>query len=90
MTQKTPSLSEYYDKLVTHDWFYSYSDDHSVWQRGEAAMSNLVAEYKDKPEFKELYDAFVAYHFSGDAYGTPKAPYPERPKENVFRTGESN
>ena len=27
--------------LMTHDWYYGYSDDHSVWLQGDAEMSRL-------------------------------------------------
>ena len=27
-------MEDYIYKLRTHDWFYEYSDDHSVWRRG--------------------------------------------------------
>lgn len=37
------TLAEYTAALQTCDWFYAYSDDHSVWQRGEEAMQQLRA-----------------------------------------------
>ena len=27
--------------LKEHDWYYNYSDDHSVWQRGEARSGEI-------------------------------------------------
>lgn len=30
--------------LCWHDWFYDYSDDHSVWQRGMAERNNINQE----------------------------------------------
>ena len=33
--------SEFGSKLKTHDWYYGYSDDHSVWKRGQAASARL-------------------------------------------------
>ena len=32
---KLLSLSELYDELVRFDWWYDYSDDHSVWTTRE-------------------------------------------------------
>ena len=29
--------------LKGHDWYYGYSDDYSVWRRGQAAQSRLAA-----------------------------------------------
>ena len=34
-------------KLKSHDWYYGYSDDHSVWRRGQAASKKLRAEHED-------------------------------------------
>ena len=33
--------SEFAKKLKSHDWYYGYSDDHSVWKRGRAAAERL-------------------------------------------------
>lgn len=35
------SLDEYKNALSRHDWFYAYSDDHSVWQRGSQQAKEL-------------------------------------------------
>ena len=34
-------MEDYIYKLKTHDWYYEYSDDHSVWKRGEAEKDQL-------------------------------------------------
>lgn len=31
----------YRELLATHDWFYDYSDDHSVWSRGAGVRAKL-------------------------------------------------
>lgn len=34
---------EMFDQLCkSHDWYYEYSDDHTVWKKGRAAESKLV------------------------------------------------
>ena len=33
--------AEFASKIKSHDWYYGYSDDHSVWQRGHKAAANL-------------------------------------------------
>jgi hypothetical protein len=30
------NIGEYFNRLSNHDWYYDYSDDHSVWKRGSA------------------------------------------------------
>lgn len=37
---------EMFDKLCKeHDWYYEYSDDHRVWQKGKAAYTALSNRY---------------------------------------------
>lgn len=96
---ETISLSDYYDLLDGADWTYMMSDDHSVWRRGQNEFGKLQSLYKDKPQWKELYDAFQKYIWS-DWHQTEDGrpdydrgrtiPKPERPKIEGFRTGEAN
>ena len=39
--------SDFAKKLKGHDWYYAYSDDHSVWRRGNAASQKLRAQHKE-------------------------------------------
>lgn len=32
--------------LARHDWFYEYSDDHSVWRRGQAQLDAINEEQR--------------------------------------------
>ena len=34
MNKMHPDLNTLEKLLKTHDWYYEYSDDHRVWQRG--------------------------------------------------------
>lgn len=36
-------------RLRNHDWWYMMSDDHSVWQKGEAAWAELIKAFKLVP-----------------------------------------
>ena len=53
------------DKLIKllrkHDWYFEYSDDHKVWQRGvtQRAAINAEAERLGRPELVE--QAFEEY-----------------------------
>lgn len=76
---KVRQLREFYDELEKHDWYYSYSDDHRVWKKGEAAWKALVAKGNQSEAHQELLDGFQAYHFGGEAFGTEPQPKPERP-----------
>ena len=43
------------EMLRNHDWYFEYSDDHKVWQRGTAqrAEINAEAERLGRPELVE-------------------------------------
>jgi hypothetical protein len=53
------------DKLIellrNHDWYFEYSDDHKVWQRGvtQRAAINAEAERLGRPDLVE--QAFEEY-----------------------------
>jgi len=55
------------DKLIkllrNHDWYFEYSDDHKVWQRGvmQRAAINAEAERFGRPELVEqAFEEFKA------------------------------
>lgn len=35
-------LEELSRKCALHDWYYDYSDDHSVWKRGVASRDEIL------------------------------------------------
>lgn len=73
--------AEYWDKLNAHDWYYDFSDDHRVWERGTKQEDDLRALANSVEDGKELYEAFHKYMFSGKSWGTERFPKPERPNE---------
>lgn len=79
-------LEDYFDFLVKHDWFFSYSDDHNVSESGakeEARLSAIAQTHGG--DFQKLMRAFRAYHFSGKAWNTNQAPKPLRPVDGQLR-----
>lgn len=62
-------LQTYRDALRSHDWSFEYSDDHSVWQRGRAALGQLQSMQR------ELDPDFVVWneHAPSDYQRKPKA-----------------
>jgi len=75
------SLAKYWDMLNKHDWYYTYSDDHGVYQRGVDSENELKRIAKHTYFHMALFDGFHKHHFSGEAWRTEKAPKPERPEE---------
>ena len=61
MTEK--ELKEYYQQLTWHDWFYEYSDDHSVWRRGNQKKIIRKPQHsrfvKRMESIKKIWQKFV-------------------------------
>lgn len=58
--EKIPSLNEFWKMLKTHDWDYDYSDDSSVWRRGQAQRKSIEDTLKaGGKEYQDLYDQFT-------------------------------
>ena len=53
-------LSRLKRMIAEHDWYFDYSDDHSVWQRGvneRKAIKVLAKELGMEEVFEEAFDA---------------------------------
>lgn len=46
MNQEQIDIYEYRTKLAFHDWYYAYSDDGSVYRKGQAQYQELVKMQK--------------------------------------------
>ena len=47
--------------LQRHDWYYQYSDDHSVYKEGDAKSNQIYAKMKElgnTSEVKALFDKY--------------------------------
>lgn len=44
---KELNVDDYINMLKSHDWFYDYSDDHSVWVRGKAQRGAILEAKKE-------------------------------------------
>lgn len=75
-------LKEFYKQLDALDWFYQFSDDSKVYDRGERAVreASRLAESMG-PSHAALFEAFRAHKFSGPNFGCPPVPKPLNPKE---------
>ena len=54
-------ISEYYSELSVFDWFYDYSDDHSVWSRGFEGKKVLDDKSYESLDFYTMYREFVKW-----------------------------
>lgn len=74
------SLKEFYDLLERHDWFYSFSDDHSVWLAGNRRQKELQAIAENGgQEYIDLLKAYEDHMYSGKPWDNEQAPKPARP-----------
>ena len=77
------TLTEYWDALNAHDWYYEYSDDGRVWAKGEAAWNRLTEICHQSPEHKALRQAFIDHYYSGPPWNNVQAPKPIRPGASI-------
>jgi hypothetical protein len=73
-------LESFYNRVEHADWFYEMSDDHSVWERGCNQFGKLQAEANGNAEKEKILKDWTEFHYSGEAFGKPQAPKPERPQ----------
>lgn len=76
---ETISLSEFWDELNKHDWYYHYSDDFRVWKSGHDDSQRLKKIAEQSIDHAALMANFADHKFSGDTYGKPQVEKPERP-----------
>lgn len=72
------SPQEFYDRCAQHDWYYDYSDDGSVWRAGRADRSE-IERLAHEHGHEAILAEWTRHMFSGQPWGTDKAPRPERP-----------
>jgi len=74
------TIAELYKALEAHDWFHAMSDSREVYERGQNEWRRL--QYASVALcVPELFNEYSRHVFSGPAFGTPKHPKPEMPKE---------
>jgi hypothetical protein len=76
---KIITLFEFYQELKKHDWYYEMSDDSITWRRGKENANRLYKMTRMSPEHKSLFEQYYEYMFSGEPWGTERAPEPKEP-----------
>jgi len=68
-----PSLYQFHKMLERHDWSYDYSDDSSVWRRGQQQEKAIMdAIKKGGQPYQDLYDKYVNQEKSGEKLEAPQ------------------
>jgi hypothetical protein len=71
MNTTITSLAQLYEALERHDWFHEMSDDHGVWECGQAnwkAISRAAAKLGPKAE--QMVKDFTLRHLRQFAHRT--------------------
>jgi hypothetical protein len=58
------NLVEYFKELQSHDWYYEYSDDHSVWTKGKNNLGRLQAAAQENEAMLRMYNDYADYVFN--------------------------
>lgn len=79
------SLEEFYDQLQHHDWYSSFSDDHSVYMAGSRNYGRLqnIAELSGA-DHQALFEAVKRHHHTGIPWGNAQWDLPVRPENGVL------
>ena len=57
----TEAIGEFYSELLRHDWFYEYSDDHSVWRRGSQNQDYLRNKSYESLDYFKMFCEYSKY-----------------------------
>ena len=71
---------EFYEVCNSHDWYYAFSDDDSVYRRGLMSDRKLSTACKEDPLFEAIYNIFFDYY---DSRGNTMTPSWENIKNEV-------
>jgi hypothetical protein len=66
------TIEEFFNACKNFDWYYSYSDDHGVWRRGEARSKELLDESKTDPIKSKIHTDWCVYINSDSRIEQPK------------------
>ena len=58
------NIREYFNQLRGHDWYYDYSDDYRVWQRGSKNRDILMNKSHENIVYKRMYNEFAKWMVS--------------------------
>lgn len=53
------NLDEYTAALKKHDWYFEYSDDHSVWKRGNERHKQLLEAQRQLDPLGTVWNQFA-------------------------------
>lgn len=64
-------IQQFDNRLACHDWYHAWSDDHSIWARGEDNYSEIKYLASESPAHEALFKAYSKHYFTGAPWNTP-------------------
>lgn len=61
-------IDEYVNQLKAHDWFYDYSDDHTVWVAGRESANKLSGKALSHEIYNQVYRMWCDTVFNRENY----------------------
>ena len=55
------NIREYFNQLRGHDWYYDYSDDYRVWQRGSQNREMFMKQSEENIDNKRMVSEQVKW-----------------------------
>tara|TARA_E500000178_G_C16312779_1_gene441275 strand:+ start:163 stop:399 length:237 start_codon:yes stop_codon:yes gene_type:complete len=60
------NIEQFLTECLRTDWFYDYSDDHSVWNRGKERDNELRRIAEGSPILEKIYSDFRYRYTRGE------------------------
>lgn len=55
------NIEQFFNECSRHDWFYDYSDDHSVWTAGHENKQRIYRLAEDNKILEKIVSEFRQY-----------------------------
>ena len=70
------TVEQYFALCENFDWFYDFTEDFRIWQKGKETNFNLMKYAEQNLTYMRIYTAWKTFNFSGANFGTPQKPKP--------------
>jgi hypothetical protein len=70
------TVEQYFALCENFDWYYDFTEDFTVWQKGKETNTNLMRYANQNSTFMRIYTQWKLYNFSGVNFGTKQCPKP--------------
>ena len=70
------TVEQYFALCEGFDWYYDFTEDFGIWQKGKETNANLMRYANQNDTFMRIYTQWKLYKFSGANFGTKQCPKP--------------